>query len=172
MSASLAALLHTYLDAKLALTEANNVAGEPDRKLGVIHKGQMYLVQMNKDGIAGMAVGPLSDGAVPEGTEPAPPVEAPKKRKAKAETIAGPGSTMPVIEAQVETATPPPAEAPKPAAPTWTKDKYRAYAREIAATVGIEAVKKVHDQRAIDTIPAEEFPTLADKLAALKKETL
>ncbi len=59
---SIVDLLHTYLDAREALHTAN--AGS-DQKLGVIHKGTMYLVQMGKDGIAGMAIGPNSDEAPP-----------------------------------------------------------------------------------------------------------
>ncbi len=60
--AELAKLLHAYLDAKAALTDAN--AGE-ERKLGVVHRGQVFMIQLGKDGIQGMAFGPWSED--PEG---------------------------------------------------------------------------------------------------------
>ncbi len=167
MSADLAALLHTYLDAKLALTEANAATDTPDQKLGVIHKGTMYLVQMNKDGIAGMAVGPLSEGAVPAGTEPV--AEAPKKRGRPAKTteapIPGPGSTAPTDVTSEAPA------APAAEAPAMTKDKFRAAARDIAARIGIEPTKKIIGCP-IDELAADQYADRLAKLEAANKEVL
>ncbi len=173
MPADLASLLHTYLDAKLALTDANNAAGEPDRKLGVIHKGTMYLVQMNKDGIAGMAVGPLSDGAVPVGTEPQ--AEAPKKRGRPAKTteapIPGPGSTGGATPENTVDANAPDVTSTPPAEPPMSKDKFRAAARDIAARIGIEPTKAIIGCP-IDELPADQYADRLAKLEAANKEVL
>ncbi len=174
---SIAKFFHAYLDARLALIEAN--AGS-DQKIGVVHKGMLYCAQMGKDGIAGMAIGPNSDEVPPvpaaphdgEGVHaPSAPHEAPKKRGRPAKTaeapIAGPGSTEQPELVTITGAPVPPTVQIVP----MSKDKFRAAARDIAARIGIEPTKAIIGCP-IDELPADQYADRLAKLEAANKEVL